>query len=194
MAGWMVPNDRATEVVRESLRRGSTLSEALLAREIEVTAAHLCMSESQFKGDIPVVDIDRGYWVPYDRSIGAAILTQLASVSMAVVVEDTLARRGDPFLGDADRPTGIMGPFYHDDRVLWGCALETADDAAFLADNLSWMTNGYPTNVLIVNDGLSHLVRGSEVDGRWVQTVAAHCAGVMIGVFDEESYLVAKVA
>ena len=191
VTGWTVPNDRATEVVRESLRRGSTLAEAVLSRGIQVTAAHLCASGAQIDGDIPIVDIDRGYGVPYDRSIGAARLAQLASQSVAAVIEDTLAGRGDPVL---DPPAGIIGPLYHDDRILWGCALETADDAAILASNLRWMTHGYPTNVLIVADGVAHLAQGSEVDGRWIEDVATDCVGVMIGVFDEESYLVATIA
>jgi len=174
-----IETGRAITWVSDSLAQGSRLSRIVQSRVHQMKYATILGAPEP---------------VPYELDNRRRGVSSIASDSDAVrfleasrklgfhtlLVEDDMARKGDPHL---PKDSGFI-----EDRVLrWTEIRPGARAAAHLLRDAS---AGFPLNAFIVRRSVGHMnaVRGRQLDSV-VESVGADVGGVIVAVFDGESFL-----
>jgi hypothetical protein len=169
--------------VRGSLAQGSTLAMSVAEQLAALSTAWLVVSEqADLQGAIRLDDVSRGLDI---RDVDLAAHEVLASFGRAgvrvLLVEDDLARRGDPNLGP---DVGFVG-----DRVLrWADIGESPDLATSL---LRGGSSGYPLNAFACRSRapVLGLIPGSELSAESQAKIVGSTDAVIATVYDAEAYV-----
>jgi hypothetical protein len=186
VVGQPVDIERAVDWVRGSLAQGSDLARLVGANLSTLANALLLVEPSRARGLEPILD-DNGRGIPALEAdeIAERLLARAAHrTAVTLIVEDDLARRGDPNVG---RATFVA------DRVLrW----EEVDNKARRAVSLLRRgASGYPLNAYLCQGSATDLGLTADEDLSPVrqQCLAEAVLGVIVSVWDAEA-LVAVVS
>jgi hypothetical protein len=180
--GLRVETERAIDWVRGSLARGSDLARLISARLSALSKALILVEPSRVQGPGPILD-DSGRGIPSSEAYEVAkriLATAARTAKLTLVVEDDLARQGDPHLGRA----AFVGA-----RVLrWE---EVDDQAKNAVTILRRGASGYPLNAYICQGrpadlGLSADLQLSPIQQ---QRLADSVLGVIVSVWDAEAFV-----
>jgi hypothetical protein len=168
--------------VQRSLAQGALLSHAVAA-EIERFVVATLLAPARY-GDGILDDIGRGIRAEEADATSLAYLTRRGPGGGSLLVEDDLARPGDPGLGDHPGHYSVV-----DGRILRWADLDGA------REQLSWTlragSSRFPLNafVLPVSAAQAGLMPGAEVGDEIVAAIARQVVAVIVSVFDAEAYV-----
>jgi hypothetical protein len=168
--------------VQRSLAQGALLSHAVAA-EIERFVVATLLAPTRY-GDGILDDIGRGIRAEEADATSLAYLTRRGPGGGSLLVEDDLARPGDPGLGDHPGHYSVVGG-----RILRWADLDGA------REQLSWTlragSSRFPLNafVLPVSAARAGLMPGAEVGDEIVAAIARQVVAVIVSVFDAEAYV-----
>ena len=181
--GAWVPISRGQAMAwsRESLDQGSGISAQMAARlDHELVHAFAIMPRDRAGAD--VADFARSAQLgDADLLLGRFLRSLSATSDSFLVVDDDLARRGDPGLDDVS---------YIDDRVIRWSDLQSAPDR--LTRLLRTGASGYPLNAFVCGAQGGHAFRPpsgplSESD---VELLVSEARVVIHSIYDAESFLI----
>ena len=173
----------AQEWIRGSLSRGSTLAMLLTRRLAEPSSAWLLAPKDQVDlASLMLDDRGRGMRTSDADRVASRFLEVLRIAGAAtVVVEDDLARRGDPHL--------VETSCFVDDRVLHWAQLASGTDDGVRA--LRSGASGYPLNAYVCPRTASDL--GLEAQHRLrsaeLEAIVDATSAIISSVYDAEAYL-----
>lgn len=180
--GQRVETERAFDWVRGSLAQGSDLAGLISARLSTLSKALLLVEPSRVQGPGPILD-DSGRGIPSSEADEVAkrlLATAARKAKLTLVVEDDLARQGDPHLGQAV----FVGA-----RVLrW----EEVDDQATSAVTLLRRgASGYPLNAYVCQGTAPDLglTADLELSTMQQQRLVDAVLGVLVSVWDAEAFV-----
>lgn len=180
--GQLVEPERAFDWVRGSLGQGSDLARLIGARLSTLSTALLLVEPSRLQGPGPIFD-DSGRGVPTaeaDELVKRLLATAARRAKLTLVVEDDLARQGDPRLGQV----AFVGA-----RVLrW----EAVDDQATSAVTLLRRgASGYPLNAYVCQGTAADLGLSADLQLSPMQQerLADSVLGVLVSVWDAEAFI-----
>jgi len=168
--------------VQRSLAQGALLSHAVAA-EIERFVVATLLAPARY-GDGVLDDVGRGIRAEEADATALAYLTTGGPGGWCLLVEDDLARPGDPGLGDHPGHFSVV-----DGRILRWADLDGA------REQLSWTlragSSRFPLNafVLPVSASRAGLMPGAEVGDAVVDAIARQVVAVIVSVFDAEAYV-----
>jgi hypothetical protein len=169
--------------VQDSLRHGSVLSTMVSRRLKDFAVARLLAPEAVSPGNVGVLDNEsRGIRTSdVDRLAGQVIARIALAGVRTIVVEDDLARRGDPVLR--------RDLAYVEDRVVRWVDLigDPVDGARLLRSGAS----GYPLNAYACgpSPGDLGLASGRSLELKELESIAASTRAVLASVFDAEAFV-----
>ena len=187
MVGFFVDRAIGLSWVESSLSDGSPLAMSCVV-SLQRAAFRVLV-----RGDAEVVDagdFEVGCGVDSaeaDGHVNELFGELVAAGAEVLLVEDDLARRGDPV---RNGPVAFVG-----DRVLRWCSLASPggrDSAVMLLRNGS---SGYPLNAFVVSESIGRLglVGGGEIDDACCEAIVGSLVAVIVAAFDAETYLVAEI-
>jgi len=180
--GLPIDSESAREWARRSLAGGSGLAQAVACRLAGFRAARVLTSPDRLENQAVVLD-DTGWRIPTSVAddIASRLLGKLGRACVStLVVEDDLARRGDPHVG---------GAAFAGDRVLrWE---ELDRDGGSAARLLRRGASGYPLNAFVCCGAAEDLGLGSgrELTAVEQENLAGSACVVIVSVWDAESYV-----
>lgn len=181
-AGVPVAAAAARPWVQRSLAQGALLSHSVAAHIERFSVATLLAPERYSDGALD--DVGRG--IPSDEADATALayLTTRVPGGGCLLVEDDLARAGDPDLGGHPGAYSVV-----DGRILRWVDLDGA------TEQVSWTlragSSRFPLNAFVIPVSASRagLVPGAEVGDGVVAGIASQVVAVIVSVFDAEAYL-----
>lgn len=180
--GTEVDADEATDWVRGSLAQGSALAMSMTQRLDSLPSVLLVAPEACEHGLPRLDDHGRGIKMGDADLTAARLLAVLARERPTVLlVEDDLARRGDPNL---DR-----GVAFVEDRVVrWSDIADDGDQAVALLRSGS---SGYPLNAFVchASAGQLRLEPGSKIDNEGQALIVESVQAVLVSVYDAEAFV-----
>ena len=180
--GQRVEPEGAFSWVRGSLAQGSDLARLIGARLSTLTKALLLVEPSRVQGHGPILD-DSGRGIPSSEAdeVAKRLLASAArTAKLTLVVEDDVARKGDPHLGRA----AFVGT-----RVLrWE---EVDDQAASAVTLLRRGAFGYPLNAYVCQGTATDLglSADSQLSPVLQERIADAVLGVLVSVWDAEAFV-----
>lgn len=121
-----------------------------------------------------------------DRGL-AAVLDELAGESSAcVVVEDDMGMRMDPAIQNSSFPVAFVG-----DRVVSWAELKRGRGADAV-EGITQGASGYPRNAFVVSKSVDELelVDRQSLSKDIAGKVAGALLAIIVGAFDDESYVI----
>lgn len=180
--GQRVETERAFDWVRRSLAQGSDLARLIGARLSKLSQALLLVEPSRVQGPGPIFD-DSGRGIPASEADEVAkclLATTARKAKLTLIVEDDLARQGDPHLGRA----AFVGA-----RVLrW----EEVDNQTISAVTLLRRgASGYPLNAFICQGTPPDLGLSADlqISPTQQERIADSVLGVLVSVWDAEAFV-----
>lgn len=168
---------------RGSLAQGSTLATSMTQRLESFRSTWLVAPPGADHQAPPRLDErGRGIKTSAADSLGARLLACLMSAGLHVLlVEDDLARRGDPDLGC---DVAFVG-----ERVVRWC--ETADGSARAVALLRSGSSGYPLNAFLCRASVKQLglESGIEIDAEVQELIVESVEAVIVSVYDAEAFV-----
>jgi hypothetical protein len=169
--------------VRRSLSLGSSLSASMTSNLSRLPFALLLVPEGGDHGIHALDDYSRGIRLSDADRIAALLLSRLGAAGAKVlVVEDDLARRGDP---------GLHGEFaFIGDHVIRWTSVEPGGESA--CHLLRQGSSGYPLNAFLCRQSASELGLSAARDlgGSEQEKLEESICAVIVSVYDAEAYVV----
>ncbi len=173
----------AQDWIRGSLAQGSVLAMLMTQCLPKLASARMLVPRDALEPTALGLDNHaRGIRASDTDGIAARFLDQLFSEGVAtLIVENELARRGDPSL-----PVKVS---YADDRVLEWADLESGGDSG--ARLLRSASSGYPLNAFACRRSAPDLglIAGHQLDSSELDAIVASTLAVLVAVYDGESYV-----
>lgn len=168
--------------VQQSLSDGAQLSHAVAAHIERFVVATLLAPAGYSDGHLD--DMGRGIPGPETDAVALAYLRTRVPGSGCLLVEDDLARPGDPGLAEHQGAYGVV-----EGRILRWADLDGADEQ--LAWTLRAGSSRFPLNAFLIPVSASQagLIRGAEVADGLVARIASQVVAVIVSVFDAEAYV-----
>lgn len=175
-----IPIGIALPWITQSLSDGSALAHLVAKRLDHDWIAHLVGAlPEEFAGDMKLDNVSRGTdRATSDSLMGTALIRLSTSGRMMLIVQDDLARRGDPIQGSSC--------FVGDQAIRW--TEISRSSIASAVQLLRTGSSGYPLNAYITF-GVGPLLGGTTVGSEQQVAIADSLAAIIVSVYDAEGYV-----
>jgi hypothetical protein len=192
MVGYQISAEAAQDWVRESLAQGSGLAALVITYLPTFTTAVLLIDSVHVPScGLALDNMSRSMRLSEAEALAAQFLRDVSKdCKLTLVVEDDLARRGDPNLGRVVSRQRVFSPaaFVGDRVIRWAKVEEEAQDAAKL---LRHGSSGYPLNAYLCRGDAAKLglQSGAELSTMVQDGLARSVVGVLVTVWDAETFV-----
>lgn len=180
------PAEEAQSWLRYSLEQGFDVSAAVLdagfidrGRGVAIVSDEFQRTPYEFShGDVLGTTASREY-------LGHLLVKGELGPADAVLIEDDVMRKGDPWIAKIEPPSAFIG-----DRVLHWADLGKGIDSVL--EVIHRGAFGYPLNAFLVTKSSTDLglVDGKEAPEPLAQKVVSSLTAVIVSAFDNESFLI----